>query len=131
MSAVESGSVEIAEFPEFNVGDRFAAVGPYVTNLDISIDIGGCKTTYKFNTWTPNFGKLTKYNIDRIARINKSSLAFLQRERGKVTKQGFPRLQMGNMVTPFAGLQTIDYSKFGQGSGDVFVGLIRYFNDPL
>jgi len=93
MTAAESGYVELAEFPAYNIADRFAGGGPYVTNLDISISEGGVKTTYKFNTWTPNFGKMAKYNIDRISRINKATLAFMQTERGKVQKKPFPKLK--------------------------------------
>ena len=91
MEAVESGFVEVADFPQFNVSDRFAGTGPYVTNLSISVGTDGCKCTYKFNTWTPNFGKLTKYNIDRIARIRKGSIAFAQAERAKIERKPFPK----------------------------------------
>ena len=93
MTASESGYVELAEFPAYNIADRFAGGGPYITNLDISIGDSGVKTTYKFNTWTPNFGKMAKYNIDRISRINKATLAFMQTERGKVQKKPFPKLK--------------------------------------
>ena len=81
MTASETGYVELAEYPAFNIAERFGDAGPYVTNLDISIGTGGVKTTYKFNTWTPNFGRLAKYNIDRISRINKSNLSFDQNQR--------------------------------------------------
>ena len=87
MSASETGYVEIADFPSYNLAERFAGSGPYVSDMSISIDTSGFKTTYKFNTWTPQFGKLAKYNIDRIARINKASLELAQREREKITKR--------------------------------------------
>jgi|TARA_R110000823_G_scaffold247013_2_gene370850 hypothetical protein len=76
IEAIETGVVELAKEPDFNLGDRFAASGPYITNLDISASTGGIKTSYKFSTFTPNFGKLNKYNADRIARINKAALQF-------------------------------------------------------
>lgn len=81
ISANESGRIELAKFPEYNIADRFADSGPYVTDMNISISTGGLTTGYRFNTWTPNFGKLTKYNSDRISRIYKASLAALQRIR--------------------------------------------------
>jgi hypothetical protein len=60
--------------------------------MSISVDAtAGIKTTYKFNTWSPTFGKLAKYNIDRISRINKASWAFAQKQRGKVEKPPFPK----------------------------------------
>ena len=76
IEAIETGVVELAKEPDFNLGDRFAASGPYITNLDISASTAGIKTNYKFSTFTPNFGKLNKYNADRIARINKAALQF-------------------------------------------------------
>ena len=91
MTASETGYVELAEYPAFNIAERFGNSGPYVTNLDISIGTGGVKTTYKFNTWTPNFGKLAKYNIDRISRINKANLSFEQKERGLWQKSQMAR----------------------------------------
>lgn len=90
LEAVESGFVEIAEFPSFNIGDRWSEMGPYVTDLQIDVSTDGCKCTYKFNTWTPNFGKLAKYNMDRIARVNQASLAFAQEKRSRMEKRPFP-----------------------------------------
>jgi hypothetical protein len=95
MTSVESGMIQVAEFPSFNVGDRFADSGPYVTNMDISISDAGATVTYKFNTWTPNFGKLAKYNVDRISKINKASLAFMQKERSKFTRAPFKKFDYG------------------------------------
>ena len=92
--AIETGSVELAQEPKFNLGDRFAASGPYVTNLDIGINDGGVKTSYKFSTWTPTFGKLSKYNADRIATITKSSIQSAKDARGpqgKFSKHSFPQ----------------------------------------
>jgi hypothetical protein len=87
--AIETGSVELAQEPKFNLGDRFAAAGPYVTNLDIGIGDDGIKTSYKFSTWTPTFGKLNKYNADRIAKINKASIKFAKDMSG--SKAALPR----------------------------------------
>lgn len=98
----ESGYVEVAEVPAYNLAQRFAVSGPYVTNIDINIGIDGVKTTYKFNTWTPQFGKLAKYNADRISRINKSSIRFLQQQRERFFKPPFPqKTAMDIMKTRF------------------------------
>jgi len=86
MSASETGYVELAEFPSYNIAERFAGSGPYVSDMSFTIDTSGFKTTYKFNTWTPQFGRLAKYNVDRISRINKASLDLAQRERAKIEK---------------------------------------------
>lgn len=94
MHESETGSIELAGAPSFNIGQRFAGDGPYVSGMDISADAtGGVKTTYKFNTWTPEFGKLTKYNLDRIAKINKSSWARSQKLRSEIEKPPFPKFK--------------------------------------
>lgn len=89
ITGAESGSVELAGLPIGNVGRRFLVSGPYVTGMDISMSVGGFTTSYKFNTWTPEFGKLAKYNADRISNINKSSLAALQETRSAAQKRPF------------------------------------------
>ena len=78
--AAESGSVDLAELPEYNMADRIDVNGPYITKIDISVGAGGVTTKYQFSTWTRNFGKIAKYNIDRIAKANK--------DRIKAMKQG-------------------------------------------
>jgi hypothetical protein len=98
MSDNESGFIEMVGAPEGNIGERFAASGPYCTNISVSINAtGGVKTTYKFNTWTPNFGKLAKYNIDRLSHITKSSWALAQKNRDRVTKRPFPKFRFEKM----------------------------------
>ena len=72
--ASESGSVDLAEFPQYNIADRFNTNGPYITKMDVSVGAGGITTKYQFSTWTRNFGKIAKYNIDRIAKANKDRI---------------------------------------------------------
>ena len=33
----ESGSIEVAEFPEYNIAERFTGSGPYVTKLSCKV----------------------------------------------------------------------------------------------
>lgn len=89
----ETGSVEVVGLPLFNIADRLGGSGPYITNIDISVSVDGPKTTYKFETWTPKFGKLSKYNIDRIKNINKNAISFSQQQRSKITKPPLPKIQ--------------------------------------
>ena len=76
-----------------------------MTGLDISISDGGVKTSYKFSTWTPTFGKLNKYNADRIARINKASIKFAKETRG-------PQGRIGNQKTAY-----LSSAKVKEGGG--------------
>ena len=70
----ESGSVILAQFPQWKIGDRFVSAGPYVTDMEVSVGSNGATVKYGFNTWTPQFGKLAQYNLDRMAQIRRNSI---------------------------------------------------------
>ena len=124
IEAVESGSVELALAPDFNMGDRFNSAGPYVTGMDISIGVDGYKTNYKFNTWTPNFGKLSKYNADRISRINKAGIALAKSERGKTNKRPLPKIKFEK--TDFSAEMANGGQRFGNRVGmELFRGFFK------
>ena len=89
VSGRETGSVEVAGMPESNIVDRFLNSGPYVSGMSINYGISGITTSYSFNTWTPEFGKLAKYNADRFATLNKNMISFLQNTRSKFEKRPF------------------------------------------
>ena len=90
----ETGQIELAGAPNWNLGDRFDSLGPYVSNMSISVDAtSGVKTTYKFNTWTPQFGTIAKYNIDRIQKINNNRFTFAKKRRDEVEQRPFPKIR--------------------------------------
>jgi len=123
MGAVEQGNVELAQVPQFNMGDRFTGAGPYVTSMDISIGVDGCKTSYKFSTWTPNFGKLAKYNADRLAKVNKASIAFMKESRARVKKRPFPKIKFEKTQFNF---EANGGERFNARKGmEVFNGMFR------
>ena len=70
----ESGSVVLAQFPQWKIGDRFISAGPYVTDMEVSVGANGSTVKYGFNTWTPQFGKLAQYNLDRIAQVRRNGI---------------------------------------------------------
>ena len=78
MYASESGSITLAEFPQYNIADRFNANGPYITKMDVSVGTNGLTTSYSFSTWTRKFGKIAKYNVTRMADINKNRIKRLR-----------------------------------------------------
>lgn len=88
----ETGTVEVAGQPAFNIADRLQGSGPYVSGMDLSVGVDGTKTTYKFSSWSPQFGRMAKTNIDRIAKIRKGSLALAQRNRSKIQKKPLPKI---------------------------------------
>ena len=118
MHESESGYIQLVGAPLANLGDRFVAAGPYVSSMDISVNAtGGVTTSYKFNTWTPEFGKLAKYNVDRIAKINKNNWARAQKLRGRITKPPFPKIKFektnfDSVITSFFFTNNIKYSTF-------------------
>jgi hypothetical protein len=90
----ESGYIELAGRPDSNIGERFIDNGPYVSSMNINIDpTGGVKTTYQFNTWTPQFGKIAKYNIDRIQKVNNNKFSFLKKKRDEIEQRPFPKIR--------------------------------------
>lgn len=79
----ESGSMTIHEEPKYRLGERFLSVGPYITDMNVSISVeAGTVVKYSFNTWTPNFGKLAKFNLDRIAKIRQNSIEAIRKLQG-------------------------------------------------
>jgi hypothetical protein len=91
--ATEAGTVELAEFPRHNYAERFNENGPYVTSMEVAVGLGGIQTSYQFSTWTRNFGRIAKYNIDRIARINKNKIKKL---KGASSGPHFPTKQFSS-----------------------------------
>lgn len=94
VDGVESGYVSVTDLPIGNIGERFAVSGPYVSSMSVSLSTGGIRTDYRFNTWTPQAGKLAKYNADRISNIHKSTVRFLQDQRNFFAKPVFRSLRL-------------------------------------
>lgn len=92
----ETGRVRFAKKPEYNITDRLAGAGPYVTSISCSVDTGGIYTDYEYATWTPKFGKLAKYNSDRLSRIYKDTIRALKFLRGRIQKP--PIITQGNKL---------------------------------
>jgi hypothetical protein len=79
----ESGEIEVAELPTVSLAEKIDVDGPYLSQISVSVSTSQITTKYTFETWTLNFGKIAKYNTDRISRINKNTMRFLQELRGQ------------------------------------------------
>lgn len=77
----ESGYVEVAEKPQFNLADKFMGSGPYITSISMTMSVGGITTTYAFATWTKRGASLAKYNVDRIAGSQRKNFEHLKKIR--------------------------------------------------
>lgn len=90
----EYGSVEFPGTPTIPMGRQLQyltssgnMLGPYITNVRVSIGEDGVKTNYDMQTWAPNFGKLEKQYVDKLNKIGKDAvvanrLALHQKETG-------------------------------------------------
>ena len=90
---LESGNVTIAGLPQQNIAERIAGQGPVITNIAVSYGVAGVTTSYTLNTYTPNFGKMAKYNVDRISRINKNLWNAAKKQRDRVEKRPLPKVK--------------------------------------
>ena len=65
--AQESGYIQLAESPKYNLLDRLRnKYGPYISTIEISISDSEITTTYNFTTWAKRANNLALYNINRI-----------------------------------------------------------------
>ena len=70
IQVIETGYVEVAGYPAYNIGDVIQANGPNITNISIDFGGQGVTTTYRFETYVPRYGQLGKYNVDRFKKLN-------------------------------------------------------------
>lgn len=69
----ETGYIELAEFPNFNLGERFSSYGPYILKMNLRLSADGWNTKYEFGSWTKSAGKLSRYNIESLNGLRKSN----------------------------------------------------------
>lgn len=55
--------------------------GPNITSVAVNIGEGGINTTYELTTFTPNFGRLSKLNTERIKQAAKNRVAQAKQRR--------------------------------------------------
>lgn len=64
----ELASVSAVGIPISSLGSLLISGGPNLTNVDVDISINGVRTSYRFRTYTPKFGLLTKQRIDNLRK---------------------------------------------------------------
>ena len=55
--------------------------GPNITSVAVNVSDGGVNTTYELTTFTPNFGRLSKINTERIKQSAKNRVAQAKQRR--------------------------------------------------
>jgi len=71
MGHEESGEVKYVGVPTVRLGEVLVLGGPYITDINVTISDSNVSTGYTMKTWTVNFGKLLKYNEERIQSVVK------------------------------------------------------------
>jgi len=71
MGYEESGEVKFIGIPKTELGKALISGGPYVTDINVTVGETEIATAYTMKTWTVNFGKLLKYNEERILSVVK------------------------------------------------------------
>lgn len=69
----ESGTVSVPGSPDRNMGDQLIDGGPYITDINVSIDPSqGVLTTYNMRTWSPRLDKLANVISEKIRLAGKT-----------------------------------------------------------
>lgn len=84
----EAGTIEFPGVPVVPLGAQLVNGGPNVTDVRVSIGPDGATTTYQMQL-SPRFGKFSKQNADRIARIGKQQQRQRRLMREIVSKRPF------------------------------------------
>lgn len=67
----ESGSLELPGAPNYSLGQHLLQNGPYISDINVSFGVDGVTTTYRMNSWTPKFTKMSRTFIEKVNRIAK------------------------------------------------------------
>ena len=67
----ERGSIEFPGVPTKSMGRALLSGGPIITDINVNVGQEGVTTVYNMATWTPKFGKLGKYNVERFTQMSK------------------------------------------------------------
>ena len=86
MQISEAGTIELVGPPIASLGELLAAGGPNITSIEVNFSDRGVTTVYRFNTYTPRFGVVTKGLSEKIRKLGTTSHLF-RRELRQNTRQ--------------------------------------------
>ena len=91
LHVLETGTVELADIPRWNITDKIFDIGPYINDMTITLSTdGGLITRYNFTNWTQRAGKLALYNYNKMIASRANNFKFLSYLRSKMFKAGLP-----------------------------------------
>lgn len=87
----ETGTIELADIPRWNLTDKIYDSGPYINDMHISISAdGGIMTRYNFSNWSQRSGKLAVYNYNKMIKSRENNFKYLNEIRSKMDLAKLP-----------------------------------------
>lgn len=83
LQVAESGSIEFPGAPTNSLGNQLMQSGPYISNIQVSVDSTGVKTSYRMETWKNKFGILNKAFADKVQRLGKIQSRIIRNSRAR------------------------------------------------
>lgn len=83
----EFGQVEFAGTPQINLGGILVNGGPYVTDVTVNISEAGITTVYTMNSWSGNYFKLLRAQVDRYTQLSKNAQQMRRNFREALKRQ--------------------------------------------
>lgn len=93
--ALETGYVELAEAPKYNLVDKLMGTGPYITTMGIQISADQIVTTYNMNSWSKSPAKLASYIYRRIASSQGAKFTLQKKIREAMVVPRLPAVNKG------------------------------------
>jgi hypothetical protein len=100
----EKGSFVLADAPTgISIAEPLIAGGPLITSISVNVSEGGIKTTVNMDSYSNNFGRLTKQKEDQISKLSRERQKNID-QLNDLRKKGILRNNANNidLNPPFA-----------------------------
>ncbi len=74
LQQTESGVIEFPGIPALSIGDRLNGIGPYISQVQITIGSDGVKTTYRMEFWKNRSGAYARMLYERLQGLAKMQI---------------------------------------------------------
>lgn len=127
MQIGEGGSLELAGAPTIGLGAQLVNGGPYVTDINISVDTnGGVITTYRMQTWAARPGQVDKQFVDQAQKLKvneqKSKREFRELNHRTSVEKSKLRGSFSLTRSVLKPILTIPKARTGTSSSNVIAG---------
>jgi hypothetical protein len=96
MQVSETGTMELVGPPTTSLGNLLEAGGPNITSIDVQCGTQGVTTSYRFQTFTPRFGVLSKAFIERMRQNSLANMELRRAMRLALKEQVRQNIALGN-----------------------------------